>query len=33
MGIRIWLDKQQRDKLQPAWERDFRSPVPTLRDG
>ena len=29
MGIRIWLDKQQRDKLQPAWEKDFRSPVPT----
>ena len=29
MGFRIWLDKRQRSQLQPAWEKDFRSPVPT----
>jgi hypothetical protein len=29
MGTRIWLSKKQREKLKPAWEKDFKSPVPT----
>lgn len=29
MGTRIWLDQKQQRKLHPAWEKEFKSPVPT----
>jgi len=29
MGTRIWLNEKQRAKLSPAWEKEFKSPVPT----